>query len=190
MSCIACVHATLVAGSSLRMAETTDSNPITTQSSKVLLNIPRKQDSSVHTSCHSNIAPTFNSDGEPVVSHHHHQNGELTHVIDAESSSSDSEGEGSSEEESSEEEEEEEGEVSEEQELHNAGVEIDLNALGPSEVGVVPLVLLTEVCVYTSLLEGQSFLLPNSHFLNVTNFAFLNPKLCLFWPLLPICPSF
>lgn len=137
-----------VAGPPLYMAETavsTDSNPITSDS-KCLL---RKQNSSpntVHTSCHGSNPPPPDppvNDGESVIQDHHN-NSELFHEDDAESSSSDSEGEGSSE--SSDESSEGEGEVSDEQELRNAGVEIDLNTLGPLDMGVAPLELLSEVC--------------------------------------------
>lgn len=127
-----------------------DSNPIT--ESRVALGVLSKQSNS--TNHHSNGQPPIINHPEPMIAGHQgllvmggdHGDGHLI-VVDGGSSSSPS----PSEEESSEGEseyssQEEDGELTEEMQLKNAGVEIDLEALGaPSEGGVAPLQLLSEV---------------------------------------------
>lgn len=123
-------------------------NPIT--SSNVLLGIPRKQSDSLEQS-------TITSNGQSVTTGHHdnseaglHGNGHLT-TSDGDSPSSSStsasENERSSESESNDE------EVTDEMELKNAGVTLDLETLGsPSVEGEAPLHLVSEVRVPPSIL--------------------------------------
>ncbi len=84
---------------------------------------------------HHGDSLNHHGDGQPL------QNG----VNSSSEESSEEEEQGSSGLESSSE--EEEGELNEEAQLENAGVQIDLEALGvPQEGGVAPLHLLSEVC--------------------------------------------
>jgi hypothetical protein len=137
-----------------------DSNLIT--ESKVLLAIPRKQSgSAVANSCHGNGQPAIHplnghlvseehtndvdEDSIPVMGGNHGDGGHVVNGDSSSSSSSDDEDDDEGEEESSESS-SEEGELSEEAQLKEAGVDIDLQALGtPSEGGVAPLHLLSEV---------------------------------------------
>lgn len=131
--------------------ECQDSNPITCTESKLLLGIPNYSSSDQPPIANNSIneQSTVNHHGDDVGGDHGNDVPIVMgagHPDDTSSSSSSSdeeegeeEGEGSSE--SSEEE-----ELTEEVQLKNAGVDIDLHGLGtPSEGGVAPLHLLSEV---------------------------------------------
>lgn len=162
-----------MAGMSSQHGAYPEGNPIT--ENKGLLGAPRNQ-SALTTDHHDNEQPLL-INGQPAVTglqgntiptngRPDHQGNYSCHLLflplimlgpivngqpadsDVSSSASSSEEEGE-EEGSSDSSQEEEGELSDEMQLKNAGVEIDLEVLGtPSEGGVAPLHLLSEVSVW------------------------------------------